>query len=187
MLADFSIFERGDLHTRTQIAQIERLRINKDENVILFKGFIGGIDGRQFTEFNTAMSLAVSYYAKQNITIACHMYHNDQIKNILRWGPTELIDNILEGDVAIIATHLTEGNIAKTASWNVPNILANLERLRYQLGNTMDIRNQCPVLRQGKKEIYSKLPDYCLPTFIYDLHPEEFYGVDTDTERKLYL
>ena len=72
-----------------------------------------------------------------------------------------------------MATHFTEGNIAKTASWNVPNILSNLDRLKYHTGNTMSDRNQCPVLRQGKKEIYLRLPDYCLPTLIVDMPLDE--------------
>ena len=37
----------------------------------------------------------------------------------------------------------------------------------------MSDRNQCPVLRQGKKEIYLRLPDYCLPTLIVDMPLDE--------------
>lgn len=37
----------------------------------------------------------------------------------------------------------------------------------------MGDRNQCPVLRQGKKEIYARLPDYCLPTLIVDMPLDE--------------
>jgi hypothetical protein len=51
------------------MAQIEKMRVNKDENVVLIRGFVGGADGRQYTQFNTAMSEAEAYYAKQNIII----------------------------------------------------------------------------------------------------------------------
>jgi hypothetical protein len=170
---DFSIFNREDFHTKLQIAQIQSLRTN-EEDAILIRGFVGGADGRQYTQFNTAMSEAKAYYAERNIIINCEMYTNDFVKNIMKWGPTELVDKILEGDAHIILTHLTEANIAKTPSWNVPNILANLDRLKFHLGNTMGARNNCPVLRQGKREIYEHLPDYCLPTLIIDLPRESW-------------
>ena len=37
------------------------------------------------------------------------MLTNDEVKNGFKWGPTELIDNILEADAHIMATHFTEG------------------------------------------------------------------------------
>ena len=166
---DFSIFEKRDLQTKIQVAQIKNLRVNKDDDVILFRGFVGGSDGRQYTHFNEAMAKAKIHYAHQGITLKSEMYINDVVKNSKRWGPTELIDHILEADIHIVSTHLSEGNIAKTASWNIPNILSNLSRLKYQLGNVMGIRNNCPVLRQGKKEIYARMQDYCLPTMVVDL------------------
>ena len=115
------------------------------------------------------MSAAKAHYAAQNITITSEMFINDVVKNVLKWSPTEMTDKILEADAHIMATHFTEGNIAKTASWNVPNILSNLDRLKYHLGNTMGERNRCPVLRQGKREIYARLPEHCLPTLIVDM------------------
>ena len=170
---DFSIFKKTDLSTRFKIVQIEKSKINADDNVVLIRGLIGGSDGRQYSPFNSAMSLVKAHYSEQNITIQSEMLTNDTVKNILKWGPTEMIDNVLEADVHIMATHFTEGNIAKTASWNVPNILSNLDRLKFHLGNTMGNRNQCPVLRQGKKEIYAQLPEYCLPTLIVDTQIDE--------------
>ncbi len=166
---DFSVFSKTDLASRFKIAQMKKTRINFDPNVVLIRGLLGGSDGRQYNQFNTAMSKAQAHYAKQNITITAEMYLNDTVKNILRWGPTELVDNILEADAHIMVTHLTEGNIAKTASWNVRNILSNLDRLQFHLGNTMGDRNRCPVLRQGKKEIYERLPEHTVPTLIIDL------------------
>ena len=178
-MLDLSIFDKEDFHTRLQMAQIDRLRVNKDENIVLIRGFVGGADGRQYTQFNTAMSEAKDLYAKQNIIIDSKMYTNDYVKNIMKWGPTELVDKLLEADAHILQTHLTEGNIGKTASWNVPNILSNLDRLKFHLGNIMGARNNCPVFRQGKKEIYDRLPDYCLPTLIIDL-PRESWDSSLD-------
>jgi hypothetical protein len=170
---DFSIFEKTDLNTRFKISQIEKAKINVDDNVVLIRGLLGGSDGRQYAQFNSAMSSAIAHYSEQNIKIISEMLTNDTVKNVLKWGPTELTDKLLEADAHIMVTHFTEGNIAKTASWNVPNILSNLSRLKYHTGNTMGDRNQCPVLRQGKKEIYSRLPDYCLPTLIVDMPLDE--------------
>ena len=174
---DFSIFKKTDLATKFKIAQIERSKINFDDNVVLIRGLLGGADGRQCSAFSAAMSKAKVHYAKQNITIQSDMYLNDTIKNILNWGPTELVDHILQADAHIMVTHFTEGNIAKTASWNVPNILSNLDRLKYHLGNTMGGRNRCPVLRQGKSEIYAMLPDHCLPTLIVDMPMHEGWNL----------
>ena len=173
---DFSIFDKRDISAKIQIAQIENLRINKIDNVILFRGFVGGADGRQYTQFNTAMSRATVHYASKNIIIDSIMYTNDFIKNIMKWGPTELIDHLLEGDAHLCLTHLHEANIAKTASWNIPNILSDLSRLEYHLGNTMGVRNRCPVLRSGKKEIYKMMTDHCLPTLIVELPFDDWNG-----------
>ena len=51
----------------------------------------------------------------------------------------------------------------------MPNILNNLDRLKYHLGNLMGEKNSCPVNRQGKREIYDIMSDYCLPTEIIAL------------------
>ena len=168
-MLDYSIFHRTDLSTKFKIAQIEKSRINFDDNIVLIRGLLGGSDHRQYAPFNSAMSLAKAHYAKQNIIIKSEMQLNDTVKNILKWSPTDLVDHILEADAHIMATHFTEGNIAKNGSWTVPNILSNLDRLKYHLGNVMGERNSCPVLRQGKKEIYARLPDHCLPTLIIDM------------------
>ena len=168
-MLDYSIFNKTDLSTRFKIAQIEKFRINFDDDIVLIRGLLGGSDHRQYAPFNSAMSLAKAHYAKQNITIKSEMQINDTVKNVLKWSPTDLIDHVLEADAHIMATHFTEANIAKNGSWTVPNMLSNLDRLKHHLGNTMGDRNGCPVLRQGKKEIYARLPDHCLPTLIVDM------------------
>ena len=94
----------------------------------------------------------------------------------LKLGPTEFVSHVLEGDAHLYITHFHEGNIAKTASWNVPNILSNLDRLSHHLGNLMGARNKCPVYRQGKREIYEMLPDHCLPTLFIDLPLVHYCG-----------
>jgi len=175
-MVDTSIFDSPHLNDRIQIAQILKLRVNKDPSAVLVRGFIGGEGGRQLEEFTSAMTRAQDLYRKQGINLISEMYDQDTIKNILKLGPTEFISHVLEGDAHLFITHFHEGNIAKTASWNVPNILSNLDRLSHHLGNIMGARNKCPVYRQGKKEIYEMLPDHCLPTLIIDLPLVHYCG-----------
>ena len=44
-MMDFSIFDKSDISTKFKIAQIEKAKINSDENVVLIRGLIGGSDG----------------------------------------------------------------------------------------------------------------------------------------------
>jgi hypothetical protein len=120
------------------------------------------------------MARAQDLYGKQGITLISGMYEQDTIKNILKFGPTEFTSHVLQGDVHLYITHFHEGNVAKTGSWNIPNILANVDRLSHHLGNLMGARNKCPIYRQGKKEVYEMLPDHCLPTLIINLPVEDW-------------
>ena len=166
---DTSIFDSPQLSDRIKIAQIRRLRVNKDPSVILFRGFLGGEGGRQSEEFTHAMTRAQEFYRKIGIKLISDMYEQDTIKNILKLGPGEFTSHVLQGDAHLYITHFHEGNVAKTASWNIPNILANVDRISHHLGNLMGAKNKCPIYRQGKKEVYEMLPDHCLPTLIINL------------------
>lgn len=53
---DFSIFKKTDLSTRFKISQIEKSKINVDDNVVLIRGLLGGSDGRQYAQFNSAIT-----------------------------------------------------------------------------------------------------------------------------------
>jgi len=165
---DLSIFERTDLHSRMMIQQIEDYRVNSDQaDIILCRCFVGG--SRQLDEFNTARRRAELFYKNRGIKLIVDIYENDWVKNVLKLNPTELTDRLLEADFHLFITHFHEGSIAKTSSWNMPNILSNLDRLKFHLGNLMGDMNSCPIFRQGKREVYEVLPDYCLPTIMVDL------------------
>jgi hypothetical protein len=161
---DFSIFDRTDMHTCLQIAQIGQLRTNTDESTVLLRGFKGGKGSRQLEQVSAAVGRAVTFFKLQGINLIDEMIDQDTIKNILRFGPTEYVDSLFEGDIHLFTAHFHEGNIAKTGSWNMPNILSNLDRLKCHLGNLMGEKNSCPVNRQGKIEVYELMADYCLPT-----------------------
>ena len=163
---DFTIFERADIHARLQIAQLSNLRINRDDSTVLLRGFKGGKGSRQLDQVSSAVGRAVTFYENQGINLIDEMEDQDTIKNIYRLGPTEYVDKVLEADIHLFTAHFHEGNIAKTGSWNMPNILSNLDRLKYHLGNLMGAKNECPVYRQSKKEVYASMSDYCLPTEI---------------------
>jgi hypothetical protein len=140
------------------------LRVNKNRNVILIRAFSGSASGRAIEPFFTAIRRATETFRQRNITLQVEIYSNDLIKNVLRWSPCELVDRLLESDVHLLATHLHEGNIGKTIEWNIPNILANVSRLEFHLGNIMADNVYCPVNEQGKIKIYKIMPEYCLPT-----------------------
>ena len=167
---DFSIFEKTDLHSVFQIRQFEAHRINHDENTVLCYGFSGGSDNRHLDRVIGAMGRAVTYFKEaESIALEYKLYNNDEIKNINKWSPTKTVDEVTKADFHLWTTHFHEGNIGKTGSWNMPNILSNLDRLEYHTGNLMGIRNRCPILRQGKKEIYEIMSDFCLPTAIINV------------------
>ena len=166
---DWSTFKRKDFSGRLLLAQIEQFRINKNVDTILCRAFIGGSGGRQLEEFTTAVSRAEIHFKARSIRLVVEMYCNDYIKNIEKLTPTGLIDRMIEADFHLGITHFHEGNIAKTGAWNINNILSNLGRLKYHLGNLMGASNACPIFRQGKKEVYSMLADYCLPTLTIEL------------------
>ena len=180
---DFSIFDKTDIHTKLQISQFEALRINRDNTRVLCHGYIGGADNRHLVEVTAAMGRAVTYFRnKECITLDYNFYNNDEIKNIKKWGPTETVDHVTKADFHLWTSHFHEGNIGKTPSWNMPNILSNLDRLEYHVGNLMGVKNKCPVLRQGKKEIYEIMKDYCLPTAIINVPTSYWPGRLDDVE-----
>ena len=175
---DESIFDCRDLHSRMLISQIEENRINKEVDRVVCRAFIGGRDGRQLVEFNAAVGRAKLYFLDRGIKLDIKLFDQDTIINVLEWTPTELVDRFLEADFHIFITHLHEGSIAKNGSWNMFNILANLDRLKYHLGNLMGSANSCSIYRQGKREVYEKLHDYCLPTITVELPRDTWDNVN---------
>jgi hypothetical protein len=177
-MIDTSIFDSPNLNDRIQIAQIRHLRINKDPKNVLIRGFTGGKGGRQLEEFTCAMTKAQMLYEKQGYRIISEMHNQDTIKNVCKLTPTAFTDYVLQGDIHLYITHLHEGNVAKSTSWNIPNILANVDRLSHHLGNLMGVKNKCPIYRQGKMEVYEMLQDHCLPTLKIHLPLQNEYVWD---------
>ena len=96
---DFSIFENTDMHTRLQIAQIEQMRINRDDSTVLLRGFKGSKGSRQLDQVASAVGQAVSFFKNQGINLIDDMEDQDTIKNVYRLVPTEYIDRLLQGDI----------------------------------------------------------------------------------------
>lgn len=184
---DLSIYESSDATARLHIDIIEGMRVNKSPHVILCRGFIGGSEGRQLEQITTAMSRAQDVYKSRGITLKSEMYTNDFIKNTMHWGPKETIDSIMGADFHLMVAPFHEGNISKTPSWNIPNILANAERLRYHLGNTMGRYSRCPLLRGDKKDVYEAFPDHCLPTITIALPKDEGWQDDRTISEEDWL
>lgn len=161
---DVSIYYRWDTASLVQVQLMRALRVNKNPNVILIRAFSGAHEGRSSEPFFTAIRRATQTFRERNITLEVEIYSNDRIKNVLRWSPGELVDRLLEADMHLLATHLHEGNIGRTIEWNIPNILANISRLEFHLGNIMADNVHCPVNEQGKIKVYKIMSEYCLPT-----------------------
>ncbi len=62
--------------------------------------------------------------------------------------------------------------------WNLPNILSNIDRLRYHLGIPMGKFITCPVFRQDKLEIYKHLDNFAAPTLGVTLLEEDVSDID---------
>ena len=185
-MMDFSIFDEKDFSIQMQIHQLRAQRINKDDNFVLCRGYLGAHDSRQAVHVKSAMGRAVTHFAQLGIQLEHELHDNDTIKNIYKWGPTETIDDILKGDFHLWTAHFHEGNIAKRVSWNMTNMLSNMNRLEFHLGNIMGKKNRCPILRQGKIEIYDIMSDFCLPTIAIKMPPIVWTGkLDNDELFKL--
>jgi len=143
---------------------MKSFRINKNPKRILIRAFEGAASGRCIELFNAAVRRATEVLNGRGIEVMFESFSSDEVKNGNSWSPTDLVDALLEADIHLLYTHLHEGNIGKTIEWNINNILGNLDRLEFHLGNFMGARTKCHIFRQGKIEIYKLMPDYCLPS-----------------------
>jgi hypothetical protein len=149
-------------------AVMEALRENSDPKTVVIKSFSGGSDGQQKSVLSLVIESLIVKYKTRGITIVFIEFTNDLIRNVLRLNCTDTFTALLAADIHIIPTHLHQGMLAKggTDTWNMENILQNIERLRYHLGYPCGMHLDCPVFSQNKTMLYDRLfaADLCLPT-----------------------
>jgi hypothetical protein len=163
---DLSVLNKSDVDSIIKIAEIAALRKRPlEDNYILIRIFIGGMKSVQAEVLEHAIVEVVNK-CKNNfgLNIKVEKFTNDDVRNRLKWSINELIDALLESDIHIISTHVHQGNVSKTDSWNMINILSNIDRLEYHLGIPMGKHIRCPVFRQDKMELYKHLDELSAPT-----------------------
>ena len=110
-------------------------------------------------------------YLLLGYTIQYKAFSNDDVRNVHGWNATELFTKLLSADIHLLPTHCHQGMIslggtAVMGTWNIANILANYDRLRYHLGIPNGRHLSCPVFTQNKGMLYESLTrlGLCLPT-----------------------
>ena len=147
---------------------MEALRDNKDPNIVLIRGFVGGSGSEQRDSLEKALQRLIIKYKSRNITILWEKYTNDYVRNILKWAPCDLFTALIAADIHVVSTHVHQGMLAKggTGTWCMENILKSIPRLKYHLGIPNGIHVNCPVWSQNKMNLYTCLEalDLCIPT-----------------------
>jgi hypothetical protein len=174
---DFSPYFSTNVQDESQVRYTRDMRTNRDPRTVFLRAYLGARDGRQVTALKSAISLAQSHFAERGFNLISEDFHNDQIKNDLHLSPQAFIDKLLEADVHMGQALLHESNIGKTPDWNINNIHAAVDRLKYHIGSPMGKYVDCPGLRGDKYSTYELLgEDYCLPTLKIEL-PEKTWSV----------
>jgi hypothetical protein len=149
---------------------MDDMRINKNLDEILLRGFIGGRAGRQADFIVTAVNDATAFYRSQGIELRAELYHQDAIKNNLGWSPQTFATKLIESDIHLVGAVFHEGNISKTPEWNIWNIWDATDRLEFHLGYPNGHHVHCLNFRGDKYQVNELLgEEYCLPQMKLDL------------------
>jgi hypothetical protein len=148
-----AIFDPPSFVGLLDAAEMEALLDNTDPKTVVIKSFSGGSDGEQKSVLSLAVEALIAKYKIRGINIVFVEFTNDLIRNVLNWNCTETFTALLAADIHILPTHFHQGMLAKggTDTWNMENILTNIQRLRYHLGSPCGMHLDCPVFSQNKK------------------------------------
>ena len=183
---DTIAFESSDINVFLARCLHQGLRENKDPTVVRIHAFIGAEFGEQQTPLSVALGeVKVHYLQTKGIKLTIHTLTNDYVKNILHWTCTELFTWLLSADIHLLPTHLHQGmmnlgGLEVDGTWNIPNILKNLERLRYHLGTPCGKYIDCPIMTQNKMGYYRALQTVglCAPTISVDISGDSISAED---------
>ena len=145
---DLSVFLEQDFDSVIAVRAIKNLAANRNKNVVLLRVFLGAT--RQEEPFKRGIAEAQSILREQNIQLQMEIFGQDYVKNEKHWTVTQLIDWLLASDVHLVPCHIHEGNLNKTPSWNVDNIMDQVRRLKYHLGLPMGKHVDCAVWNGNK-------------------------------------
>ena len=169
-----------------QLAEMEAIRENKNPAAVLIRGFTGGKDGQQKNVVTEAIQELAVDYSLRGIHILFEEFTNDSVRNEYKWNATQTFTALLSADIHILPTHFHQGMLAKggTDTWNMSNIIKNIERLRYHLGTPCGKHLDCPVWSQNKRSLYDHLEalDLCLPTIKVNINCNV---ISTEDEAKI--
>lgn len=177
-MVDLSPLHKTDLKAVLRLRELDCVRVNKDRNTVVIRAFIGGTTGRQSDQATSAMNRVFIFFKERGIKIDVQWYTIDYVMNEKKWSVDELISDLLRADVHFLACHLHEGMVARSRlgddSWNMNNILHNLDRLTYHVGFPMGKHVKCPVLRSDKTKLYECLSRQalCIPAMSIALNDQ---------------
>ena len=192
---DVSAFDSSNFDVFLSRCINNELRENKDPKKVLIRIFMGPEGGEQQTPLSVALDEVVKHYHNtMGIKIIYQTFTNDTVRNKYRWTCTQLFDALLAADIHIIPTHLHQGmmglgGLEVNGTWNIPNILNNLNRLRYHLGSPCGMYIDDPVGTQNKIAYYNPLQTLglCAPTISVDISKTEISLEDkSKIERLVY-
>lgn len=127
--------------------------------ITIIRIFFGGFVGEQATPLIGALKFF-------NAISVEYMYVKDVKES--SWGPAELVDWLLGGDVHIIPCHPHQG-IALCSGWSCIELGFELRRLSNHRGFPTGDKLNCPIFLQDKFEYITRLHTWSLPTLKIDL------------------
>jgi len=184
---DLSVFDAGaskDVNRLLAEIGIEALRVQRDPKVVLITAFFGGEFGEQSTPVTDAFTIVSENFKSRGVTLVLHEFTNSIVKYKYHWTCRELFNALIAADIHLLPTHLHQGMLALggTDSYNITNILDNIERLRYHLGVPCGANTGNPVGTQHKMILYNLLAEdnLCAPTISVDISVKEILQDDVD-------
>jgi hypothetical protein len=165
---DVSDFTSGDINNFLARVQLSAFKENKNPKVVLIRAFLGGGTGNHVVPLTRAFTAVALRYREKGITVTVQKFYNDMVKYRYHWTCTELFNRLLAADIHLVPTHLHQGLLGQggLGTWNMINILANLQRLKHHLGFPCGKYVDDPVGSQDKANIYKPLMELglCAPT-----------------------
>ena len=170
---DLSVLTLSDIDSVMKRAEVEALKENHDPKRVLIRIYFGADHATQVAPLTAATHRIISLFESRGIEIKVQTFTNNEVKNDLKWSVNELIDCLLAADIHIVSSHIHQGNLTKTALWNITNISSQFERLKYHLGFPMGNSVLCPVLWGDHFTVFDALGDLCPPSIQISLMHEE--------------
>ena len=183
-LTVFDVSASRDVNRLLAEIGMEAIRAKRDPKVVLITAFVGGEFGEQSTPISEAFEIVSENFKSRGVKLVLHEFTNGIVKSKYHWTCRELFNALISADIHLLPTHLHQGMLALggTDSYNITNILDNLERLRYHLGVPCGAHIGNPVATQHKMILYNHLAqdNLCAPTISVDITVKKILEEDVD-------